>query len=251
MVTETDGIILKQTRLPGERNILVVFTRKYGKISAGSSIRMNGKSRSSLALRVFTHGRYALYHGREIFNINTAETIQSFFSLAEDIEKYLTASYALEFTERVLPENQPEEAAFDALLHFLRILSERKSGNRSLLLVYQWKLLQFNGLMPILDHCARCGRPAENQGQTAFSIVDGGVLCHHCLASEPVNTALIYKVDPDIIKILRYIFNNDMHTFQKLALKDPVRISTEEILRKYVSCHLDIHHLKSESCLPV
>ena len=53
MITETDGIILKQTpRLPDDRRMLG-FTRKFGKISAGTSIRLNGKNKSSLALRVF------------------------------------------------------------------------------------------------------------------------------------------------------------------------------------------------------
>ena len=65
MITETDGIILKQIRLPDDRRMLVLFTRKFGKISAGTSIRLNGRNKSSLALRVFTHGRYELFFRRK------------------------------------------------------------------------------------------------------------------------------------------------------------------------------------------
>lgn len=77
MVTDTDGLILRQVKLPEDRRMLVLFTRKYGKISAGTNIKINGKNRSSLALRAFTHGRYELFRGREIFNINAAETLES------------------------------------------------------------------------------------------------------------------------------------------------------------------------------
>ena len=96
MITETDGIILKQTRLPDDRRMLVLFTRKFGKISAGTGIRLSGKSKSSLALRVFTHGRYELFFGGRSCNINAAETLNSYFKIGEDVDKYMMASYVLE-----------------------------------------------------------------------------------------------------------------------------------------------------------
>lgn len=43
MVTETDGIILRQTKIARDRKMLVLFTRKFGKISAGTGIRQSGK----------------------------------------------------------------------------------------------------------------------------------------------------------------------------------------------------------------
>lgn len=33
MVTDTDGLILRQVKLPEDRRMLVLFTRKYGKIT--------------------------------------------------------------------------------------------------------------------------------------------------------------------------------------------------------------------------
>ena len=57
MVTETDGIILRQINIANDRKILVLLTRKFGKISAGTGIRTSGKRKSSLPLRAFTHGR--------------------------------------------------------------------------------------------------------------------------------------------------------------------------------------------------
>lgn len=248
MVTETDGLILRQIKLPDDRRMLVLFTRKFGKISAGTSIRLNGKNKSSLALRAFTHGRYELFHGREIFNINAAETKESYFRLGEDIDKYMLASYALEFTDKVVPEGQPGEKILDNLLDFLRILSVRKSKIKSLLIVYQWKLLCLCGYMPELDRCSRCGREAS---LTDFSVADGGVVCDDCKTSGRVNLSLLYDLRFDIIKTLKFIANNDMKAFEKLALQDEISDYMESILKQYVSYHLDINKLKSESFVTI
>ena len=55
----------------------------------------------------------------------------------------------------------------------------------------------------------------------------------------------------DIIKILDFIRVNDMKSLGKLALKDDVSAYLSEILKEYVSYHLDINNLKSESYLNI
>ena len=248
MITETDGIILKQTRLPDDRRMLVLFTRKFGKISAGTGIRLNGKNKSSLALRVFTHGRYELFFGGRSCNINAAETLNSYFKIGEDIDKYMIASYVLEFTDRLTAENQPNEKLFCLLLDFMRILEQRRAKPESLLLIYQWKALEACGFMPGLDACVRCGTPAESSFG-GFSVVDGGVICENCSRSGSVNKNLLYSVKFDIIRILKSIRNNEIGAFENLALHDGVYDCLKSILHDYISYHLDINKLKSENYL--
>ncbi len=243
MITQTDGIILKQIRLPDDRRLLVLFTRKFGKISAGTGIRLNGKNKSSLALRVFTHGRYELFFGGKSCNINAAETIDSYFGIGTDIDKYMLASYALEYTERLLPENEPQEKLFDLLVSFLRLMEKRRARPESLVLVYQWKALGVCGYMPHLDSCVRCGKPAE---EGAFSVADGGVICGECKKSAGVNKRLLYDLRFDIIKILKSIRDNPIGAFEKLALHDEIFEYLNLLLRDYISYHLDINNLKSE-----
>ena len=54
MYTETEGFVLRQIKAAGGRRMIVVFSKKYGKISCGTSINEKGKNRSALALRPFT-----------------------------------------------------------------------------------------------------------------------------------------------------------------------------------------------------
>ncbi len=244
MVTVTDGIILRQTRIANDRLILVILTRKFGKISAGTGIPAGGKRKTSLPLRAFTHGRYELFHGRNMFNVNSADTIESFYKIGENIDSFFSASYVLEFTDRVLPENVPSEKVLDTLIGMLRILSRRKRKYRSLLIMYQWKILQLMGYMPVLDCCVRCG---STQGASGLSVVDGGVICSDCRASGAVNMSLLYDLNFDIIQILKFIEKSEVGAFSNLAFSSETAEYLNKVLRSFISYHLDIRDLKSES----
>ena len=243
MITETDGVILRQTNIANDRKMLVLLTRKFGKISAGTGIRATGKRKSSLPLRAFTHGRYELYHGRSMFNIDAADTIESFYEIGESVDRFFCASYALEFTDRVLAENLPAEPVLDTLVSLLRILSARKTGLRSILIIYQWKVLQLLGYMPGLDFCVKCGSRQDTAG---LSIVDGGVICEKCRNSGTVNMRLLYDLKFDIIRILKFIEKNEMKAFSHLTFHAETEEYLNDVLRDYLSYHLDVRDLKSE-----
>src|SRR5699024_3711176 len=105
----------------------------------GTNIGEKGKSRSSLAIKPFTYGRYELFKSRDSYNINSAETIKSYYAIGEDVDKYMNGAYVLEFTERVLEEGVPSFGIFNLLLDFFDILETRDKGIGTLVLAYQTK----------------------------------------------------------------------------------------------------------------
>jgi DNA repair protein RecO (recombination protein O) len=110
MFTDTEGIIFRQVKTVNGRRMVLLFSKKYGKISAGTSISEKGKSKSSLAMRPFTYGRYELFVNRDSYHINSSEVIKSYYRIGEDVEKYMYCSYVLEFTEKLLQEEAPPRA---------------------------------------------------------------------------------------------------------------------------------------------
>ena len=118
MYTDTEAVVLRQTKTLNGRRMITIFSQKYGKIGAGTSISEKGKNKSALALRPFCYGRYELFKGRETFNIQGAEVIESFYSLGEDVDKYFAASYALGAVdpepERRHAREQAKECAYGA-----------------------------------------------------------------------------------------------------------------------------------------
>ncbi len=180
MLTDTEGIVLRQVKTSYGRRMVLLFSKKYGKISAGTSIAEKGRNRSSLALRPFTYGRYEMFKNRESYNINSADVIRSYYGIGEDVDKYMNGAYVLEFTERILSDEVPAPGIFSLLIDFFDMLENRSRGIGTLVLAYQTKVLRYSGVMPQLDHCAVCG---EKKPAAKFSIPDGGIICSDCLKS--------------------------------------------------------------------
>ncbi|MBQ2455925.1 MAG: DNA repair protein RecO [Firmicutes bacterium] len=126
MYTETEGIILRQTKTLNGRRMITLFSKKYGKIGAGTSLSERGKNRSSLAIRPFCRGRYELFKNRDTYNINGAETVESYYSIGEDVDKYMEAARILELTDAMLGEDQPQPALYDLLCQYLSMMAERE-----------------------------------------------------------------------------------------------------------------------------
>ncbi|HWQ77642.1 MAG TPA: DNA repair protein RecO [Anaerovoracaceae bacterium] len=248
MYTDTEGIIFRQVKTVNGRRMVLLFSQKYGKISAGTNLNEKGKSKSSLAMRPFTYGRYELFKNRNSYHINGSEVIRSWYRIGEDVEKYMHCSYVLEFTEKLLQEEAPAPGIFGLILDFFDIMEKRTKKYPSLILAYQIKVLQEAGSMPQVGRCVLCGDKGE---PALFSIKEGGVICRKCVLnfSADHNDSLIYPVNFGIVNILRYILDNPLKSFENLALDEEIQKRLGRIMKSYIAYHLDIGELKSEGFL--
>lgn len=249
MKADTSGIVLRETKTSYGRRMLLLFTREYGVISAGTNIGDRGKSKSNLALQHFTYGRYALNRGRDSYFIDGAEVVKSYYGLGSNVEKYMKGAYVLEFTSKVLHQEAPMPAVFDMLIEFFDMLEGREKGFGTLVLAYQTRLFGFLGVPPVLDKCAVCGQPAGEW----FSIADGGLICDDCrsriIAEEGENSArsaLIYPASFDIINALNYFNNHSLKKLDNIALSESTGNRLQKIIREYAAYHLDVSNIKSE-----
>lgn len=253
MYVDTDGVVIRQVKTGDGRRMLLLFTRQYGKISAGTSINERGKNKSALAIRPFTYGHYDIFKGRNYFSLNGAEVKNSFYKIGEDVDKFMLASQMLEFTDKLLPEGEPNERIFDTLVDFFRLLAERKSKHETLSSAYQFRALKFAGLEPQLSACAVCGKKLQGSagaGYAYFSVEEGGLLCEEC-AAEAKKAAgsaknLIYKVSFDIIDILRYFMNNPLEKLKSVGLEEDKQKEVSRILSAYIGYHLGIEDIMSK-----
>ena len=246
MITDTEGIILKQIKTVNGRTMLVMFSRKFGKISVGTNLTGTGKNKSALATRPFTYGEYELFKGRDVYNLNSGRVIKSYFDIGDDLDKYMAASYVLELTDRLLMEEDPQPKLFGDLQGFMEAIEKRNKKTDTLVLAYMVKALDSTGTMPELEYCACCGRPRGNHKATRFSTEDGGIICRECAEEHNGDKSLIYQIDFDIINILSFFRKEPFSRFEKLALNDRVSGRLMDILKGYMAFHLDISDLKSE-----
>ena len=223
MIVETEGIVLKQVKTVNGRKMLTIFTKKYGKVSVGTNLTEGGKNKTALATRPFTYANYEIFKTRESYNLNSGQVIESYYSIGEDLDKYMASSYALELTDRVLEEELPNPRLFSHLTDFLKEMEKRSKSQKTLLLAYIVKLIDAIGILPDLND--------ENA------------------VKESINeelSSLIFKAKFDIINILRYMKKEPLTSFEKIALENDAEKEISEVLKKYISYHLDITDLKSE-----
>ena len=247
MITDTEGIVLRQVRTVGGRRMILLFSRKFGKINVETSINEGGKNKSALAVRPFTNGRYELFKGRESYNLNSGQVLQSFYRIGEDLDKYMAASYVLELTEKLLPEEMAQPRLYQLLLDFLGEMEQREKKHGTLVMAYLVKALDILGTMPCLNQCTACGC-GGSEHLHLFSVEEGGMLCDACgqqLRKEN-GRALIYEINFGIVDILKYFQKHPLSDFRRLALEEKTLEKLQHILRQYLAYHLDVKELKSE-----
>lgn len=253
MLVTTEGIVLKQRKISNNRRMIVIFTKSYGKISAGTNVNERGKGKSALALRPFTYAGYDIFKNRGYYNINGTDVKQSFYSIGEDIDRFMAASRMMEYLDQILEEEQPKPKLFDMTLAFLRAVSEARNGFSTMLYAYIVKSLGMLGVMPELKHCVNCGKTPEepaNSGKNshmAFSVSDGGIICEDCLTEEKSGDhTLIFRPEFDIVGMLQYFVDNPFPQFGKVVLKPEYSAEIRHILSEYIKYYLSIDVLDEE-----
>ena len=243
MNINAEGIVLRQRKIANNRRMIVLFTKQYGKLSAGTSVNEKSRSRAALALRPFTYAEYDIFKGREAYSINSAQVSRSFYSIGEDIDRFMNASAFIEYLDKVLEDGVPAPRLFELSLEFLQSVSVCRTGSDTLLYAFIVKSLRMLGVAPELSCCVNCGKAPENFGSRSrmFSVSGGGLICPDCAEEEKrAADSLIYQPGFDIIDVFRYFESKPLKTFEKVDLKPGVRSEVREILSKYTDRYLGV-----------
>ena len=245
MNINAEGIVLRQRKIAGNRRMIVLFTKQYGKLSAGTSINERGRSRAALALRPFTYAEYDIFKGREAYSINSASVRRSYYSIGEDINRYMTAASFLEYLERVLDEGVAVPALFNLSLDFLKSVSQTRGNADTLLYAFIVKSLRMLGVMPEMTCCVNCSKElSEIMPPMMFSVSSGGIICEDCAQIERQSgTSLIYRPSFSIIDVFRYFESKPLSTFERIDLKEEDAKTVREILSNYTERYLDVNVL--------
>ena len=218
MTRQYEGIVIRQTKTTGGRRMLVIFTREEGKLSAGTHISEKSKGGGALAIRPFAYGNYTITERRaDMLSVSSAEALDAHFALGEDADRFAEASYALEFTDRLLPEGVRAQQVFDLLREYLAMLSGRKADFRLLTISYMVKVMQEHGVFP-----------------DAASLAEG---------------ELLTGLNGDILDVLAFITEQPMGRMDALTLDGGKERAVFGAVKSFAYGHLDLGTIKSERML--
>ncbi len=226
-----DGIVLRRRAFAESKCFLDLLTNKCGiiEVVVHSYRKLNGKNTSGSDL--FTYGRYCVSKKKARYTMNSCEIKYTFFSLANDLQRFALASY---FSD-VLSYTVTREQRHNDIVRFFAITLFELSAGRidpdTIKAIFELKLSAMSGFMPGIVMCASCGKYEHER--MYFNMETGLMLCGDCMGGDLYYTffspavlyAVRYAVFSDIDKVYKgNLFkggknNNDFRCFCDFAEK--------------------------------
>lgn len=191
------GIILKQSNYGEAHRMLWIFTETDGIIKAVRYGIRGKKASNAAAFQFLCYGDFKLRQSRgEIMTAVSADILDGFYPISEDIIKLSLMSYLADITYAVLGEANPDRRILSLFLNTAYAAAHRDEPIFKLKAVYELKLMCAGGFMPQLSACAVCG------GEPAyFSTEKGAAVCREHLCVGDI------KLSPSAAAIMRHVIN--------------------------------------------
>ena len=251
---QTQGIILKQTKLGEFDKIVTIYTPEFGKVRAVAKGACRPKSKLGGNVEPLTYSLMLLAKGRNLDIVTQSQTINGFLALKSDLWRMACGFYILELIDSFTVEGGDNHPLFDLLLDILNQLSEPNS-NETLLRYFELHLLHHLGYRPQLRRCVSCDSPLKPV-VNFFSSSKGGLLCPHCNSEEnhpygqteaiPLKPSLPFSVGA--LKVLRLWQNCDYTTARRVKISPELSSELERVLHEYIRYILQ-RELKSTTWL--
>jgi DNA repair protein RecO (recombination protein O) len=181
-----------------------------------------------------------LAQGRTMEVVAGCETLESFQTLRDDLDRLSRALYAAELADRFLPERMESMTTYRLLLDTLRRLQDDDwdpstgSGQELVLRHFEMKLLELSGFRPELERCLGCDQPLPQQ-PNFFSPTAGGTYCSSCGAGATGSRSLSVNG----LKVLRLLQRASYVDIERLRMPPALALEVERHLRSYIVCMLE------------
>jgi len=241
------AIVLNTFKLGEADKIIILYSGSRGKIRAVAKGARKTKSKFGGTLEPFTVADMMFYEGKSLDIIQQAEIIMSFKEIRADLEKLKYGSVLLELIDKVGQEREESYDSFSLLLAALQCLKDAAGNYRTLLTVFQLKLMVILGYRPHLSRCPACAGPLpEASEQAYFSLKYGGLLCDGCLPRDPEAVA----VSPETRAHIEQALDTPLARWQELDFNADNVKGIARLTEMFVAYHLD-RKLKSPRLLDI
>ena len=197
----SDAFVLRTYKLGESDQIVVLFTRDFGKLRVVARRNRRGHSRTAshyqplMRLHVIVYGRpaHSLYHTHSV------DIVQAFRVLHEDFTLLSCGLYMTELIDVSTQDRQPAPELFALFDEALGALAQSAPapGPPMVLRHFEMSLLTFSGYALQLTDCAHCGGELP-PGAGSFNARAGGLVCAACAA-----TRHTLKISPAACEYLR------------------------------------------------
>jgi len=146
---KTKGVVLSEVNYSETDKILTVLTYNLGKISCIAKGARRIQSRFLASSQLFAFSDFMLYKGSgEVYYINSAELIESFYTLRTDFDKIQCAMECARFTKENVLENEISINIIKLLLNTFYILTLEDKNIELIKNIFFIKMCCYLGYVP-------------------------------------------------------------------------------------------------------
>lgn len=206
---KTNGVILKSHNFGETDRLITIFSEKQGKITTiAKGVRRPG-AKFSGNLELFCYSNLLIAEGRNLDIICSAESIDCFSNIREDLQKTALVFYILEVVDKFTVEKVRSPKLLKLILIVLNKLKSNKVNHNILKNYFVLNLLSQVGFKPDLSSCPI---HKKNNHKFCFSNQEGGLLCGECAKIDPT----AFPVTISAIKVLRLMLENNIDIIDRI-----------------------------------
>ena len=176
--------MLRTYKLGESDQIVVLFTRDFGKLRVVARRSRRGHSRTAghyqplTRLHVIAYGRPT----RSLYHTHSVDIVRTFRALHEDFKLLSCGLYMTELIDVSTQDRQPAPELFALFDEALETLAATGSEPPLLLRHFEMSLLTLSGYALQISACAHCGGDLP-PGAGSYNARAGGLVCAACAAT--------------------------------------------------------------------
>ena len=182
MSTEkTDAVVIRQADFSESSRVVTFFTRDWGKVSmvAKGGRRLKGPFEAALDLLTVSRIVFIRKLSNSLDILTEAQLVSRFRPNGRDMVSLYGGYYLAELLAGLIEEYDPHPVLFDQVARTLNDLA-KEPDPREIILRFELILLREIGHLPAFDVCMACSQPVQQNGNYAFWVSQGGLICRNC-----------------------------------------------------------------------
>lgn len=231
---KTRAIVARRANYAESNCMLTLFAEGLGIVSA-CVYGVNGKkSRMRNVSQPLCFAEFVLIKkSGDIYRVDSAEIIEPFYPISEDLKKLALANYFLDVTGDIF--SAEDGLPLSLLLNTLYALSYKNLDIDIAKAVFELKIMQYSGYEPNMEACIKCGK--EEVYAFDFS---GGAVCSAC------KTPSMQAISKDTLEAVKYILRSDTKRLFSFEISDTAKKDLAGICEGYILSKSDRHYKSLE-----
>ncbi len=221
------GIVLKTIDYKENDKKLTILTLQEGKIQVTARGAKKANSKLKAFCQSFCFADFELTQGKAGYILTGVRSIDTFFDLTSDYDKFSYAISILEILDKICIENQVYDELFFNALICIKDICYSQIEPRLLLCKFLVYVLSSEGYDFNLNECSNCKKPLKSE--KFLNLSSGEIVCSECKGGDFV------QVENGVFSTLKIVSQNSYDNLNTIKISKKILDKTLFLLIKNFS----------------